>query len=253
MVPTAFEAVHSGLGIPVQWQWFSDDLLEGRVRRLAPLVHFAPDRGRQERQLRSVAKLGFCMPRRHKKRRRLYHKDSSVIRLRPTHPNHIWAVDFVYDKLSNGRPYRILTLPDEYALEALCVAARPKMNVNDVLGVLHRLLMKNGKLESICSDNGPAFIATPLQEWFRRVGIQPMQIFSRSPSENGYNECFTGTMRREVLNAEWFQTTKQAQVAINAWLRQYNKTRPHHALNMRPPIPDTLLEKPQITATENGG
>ncbi len=138
------------------------------------------------------------MPRRHKKRRRLYHKDSSVIRLRPTHPNHIWAVDFVYDKLSNGRPYKILTVPDEYAREALCVAARPKMNVNDILGVLHRLLMKNGKPESICSDNGPAFIATPLQELFRRVGIQPMQIFSRSPSENGYNECFTGTMRREV-------------------------------------------------------
>ena len=34
-------------------------------------------------------------------RKRLYHKDSSIIRLRPTHPNHIWAIDFVHDKLSN--------------------------------------------------------------------------------------------------------------------------------------------------------
>ena len=68
---------------------------------------------------------------------------------------------------------------------------------------------------------------------------------------NGYNERFNGTLRREVLNAEWFHTTKQAQVAINAWLRQYNKTRPHHALNMRPPIPETLIKKPQITGAEN--
>jgi transposase InsO family protein len=37
--------------------------------------------------------------------------------------------------------------------------------------------------------------------------------------ENGYNERFNGTLRREVLNAEWFHTTKQAQVAINAWLK----------------------------------
>ena len=32
---------------------------------------------------------GLQLPKRHKKRRRLYHKDSSVIRLRPLHKNHI--------------------------------------------------------------------------------------------------------------------------------------------------------------------
>jgi len=42
---------------------------------------------------------GLQLPQRHKKRRRLYHKDSSIIRLRPTHPNHIWSIDFVHDKL----------------------------------------------------------------------------------------------------------------------------------------------------------
>ena len=40
--------------------------------------------------------------RQHKKHKRLYHKNSSIIRLRPTHPNHIWAIDFIHDKLSNG-------------------------------------------------------------------------------------------------------------------------------------------------------
>jgi hypothetical protein len=66
------------------------------------------------------------------------------------------------------------------------------------------------------------------------------------PWENGYNERFNGSLPKEVLNAEWFHTTRQAQVAINVWLRQYNRIRPHHALNMRTPIPETLLEKPKI-------
>jgi len=57
---------------------------------------------------------GLQLPKRHKKRRRLYHKDSSVIRLRPLHQNHIWSVDFVHDKLSSGRPYKMLTVLDEY-------------------------------------------------------------------------------------------------------------------------------------------
>jgi len=58
---------------------------------------------------------------------------------------------------------------------------------------------------------------------------------------------------KEVLNAEWFHTTKQAQVAINAWLRRYNQIRPHHALGMRPPVPETLLEKTKISGTEKWG
>lgn len=101
--------------------------------------------------------------------------------------------------------------------------------------------------------NGPEFIAGALQDWLKKVNIQPMQICPGSPWENGYNERFNGTLRREVLNAECFHSTRQAQVAINVWLRQYNRIRPHHALNMRPPVPETLLEKTKITGTEIGG
>lgn len=48
---------------------------------------------------------GLHLPHRPKERRRHYHKDSSVIRLRPTHRNHIWAIDFVHEKLCNGLTY----------------------------------------------------------------------------------------------------------------------------------------------------
>ncbi|MEM7746704.1 MAG: DDE-type integrase/transposase/recombinase [Pseudomonadota bacterium] len=102
--------------------------------------------------------------------------------MRPIHPNHIWAIDFVHDKLSNGRSYKMLTVLDEYTREALCVAVRPKMNATDVLDVMHRLVMKHGKPEFIRSGNGPEFIAAQLQDWLRRVGINPMQIYPGSPS-----------------------------------------------------------------------
>ncbi|MGB0576878.1 MAG: integrase core domain-containing protein [Alphaproteobacteria bacterium] len=70
--------------------------------------------------------------------------------------------------------------------------------------------------------------------------FDPSALTPRSPWENGYNERFNGTLRREVLNAEWFTATKQAQTVINQWRRQYNHIRPHQALDMRPPIPETL-------------
>lgn len=183
---------------------------------------------------------GLQLPERHKKRKRLYHNDASVIRLRPKYPNHIWSVDLVHDRLSNGRAYKMLTVLDEFTREALCVQVATKMGAHEVVEALTPLIVQRGAPDHLRSDNGPEFIAEPLQTWLKRIGIDPIRILPGSPWENGYNERFNGTLRQELLNAEWFATTRQAQTVINAWLRQYNRIRPHEALGMRPPVPETI-------------
>ena len=186
-------------------------------------------------------------------RKRHSDEDGSIIRLRSQYPNHIWSIDFVHDRLSNGRPYKMLTVLDEYTREALSVTVATKMGSAEVLDALYPLLIKRGKPEYVRSDNGPEFISSTFKEWLVCVGVQPIQIYPGSPWENGYNERFNGTLRREVLNAEWFTTTRQAQVVINQWLRQYDHIRPHYALGMHPPVPETILVNAKITGTEQGG
>ena len=183
---------------------------------------------------------GLQLPMRHKRRKRLYHKDSSIIRLRPKYQNHIWSVDFVHDRLSNGTAYRMLTIIDEYTREALGVIVKLKMGSAEVLEALYRLILSRGKPDFIRSDNGKEFTAEALQTWLKKIGVQPIQIYPGSPWENGYNERFNGTLRREVLNAEWFSTIDQAKTVIGKWLKQYNHIRPHQALGMRPPVPETI-------------
>lgn len=51
-----------------------------------------------------------------------------------------------------------------------------------------------------------------IHTWLTRVGSKPIQIYLGSPWENGYNERFNGTLRREVLNAEWFSTSTNSVV-----------------------------------------
>ena len=46
--------------------------------------------------------------------------DCGIIRLRPRHANHVWSIDFVHDKLSNGRPYKMLTVLDEQTTAGMC-------------------------------------------------------------------------------------------------------------------------------------
>lgn len=146
-------------------------------RKIAELLRIEGWRVNHKKVERLWREEGLKLPERHKKRRRLYHKDSSVIRLRPTHANHVWAIDFVHDKLSNGRSYKMLTVLDEYTRQALCVEVKDKMNSDDVLEVMHRLLLKCEKPEFIRSDNGGEFVAEHLQEWLGKVGVTPIQIY----------------------------------------------------------------------------
>ena len=115
---------------------------------------------------------------RHRKRKRLYHKDSSVIRLRRKHPNHFRSIDFVHHNLSNGRKYKMLTVNDEYTREALCVAVAPKMGGADVLEALYPLRLRHGKPEFMRSDNGPVVsLSMQFQSWLTKFGVKPMAAF----------------------------------------------------------------------------
>ena len=211
-------------------------------RKIAALLRMEGWRVNHKKVARLWREEGLQLPAKHKKRKRLYHKDTSIIRLRPNYPNHIWSIDFVHDRLSSGRSYKMLTVIDEYTREALCVEARPKMGAEEVLEALYPLLLKHGKPEFIRSDNGPEFVSEGFQAWLNTVGVKPIRIAPGSPWENGFNERFNGTLRREVLDTEWFHTLDQAQTVIGHWLKQYNQIRPHQALGMRPPAPEILLQ-----------
>jgi transposase InsO family protein len=124
---------------------------------------------------------GLQLPKRHIRRKRLYHYNASIIRLRPHSPNHIWSIDFVHDKLSNHRPYKMLTVIDEYTREALSVTVSNTMGSSEVLEALYPLLLKRGKPEYLRSDNGPEFSSEPFKDWLTKVGIKPIRIYPGSP------------------------------------------------------------------------
>lgn len=69
----------------------------------------------------------------------------------------------MYDRLSSGRKYKMLTVIAEYTREALCVAVGHKIGAAEVLEALYPLLLKHGKPQFIRSDNGPEFASKSFQ------------------------------------------------------------------------------------------
>ena len=184
---------------------------------------------------------GLKVPRKQRKRRRLWLNDGSCIRLRPLYRNHVWSYDFMADQTSNGKYMRILNIIDEFSRECLAIRVDRKLNSYDVIDQLAELFVERGTPDYLRSDNGSEFTAKTVRGWLERLGVKTLFIEPGSPWENGYIESFNGKMRDELLNGEIFDTVLEARIITEQWRKEYNQKRPHSSLNYRPPAPEAIL------------
>jgi putative transposase len=191
---------------------------------------------------------GLKVPQKQPKRGRLWLNDSSCVRLRPDHRNHVWSYDFVMDTTDDGRPFRMLNVIDEYTRECLAIQVGRKLKAGDAQECLTELFCERGVPEHIRSDNGSEFTASMIRTWLNELGTKTLFIEPGNPWENGYIESFNGKLRDELLNREIFYTLQEAKILIEHWRREYNQVRPHSALGYKPPAPEAVL-MPTITAT----
>ena len=186
-------------------------------------------------------KEGLKVPKKQPKRKRLWLNDGSCIRLRPEYKDHVWSYDFVMARTSDGRPFRMLNIIDEYTRECLEILVRRCITSQEVIDRLFELFVLRGIPEHIRSDNGPEFTAKAIRGWLNRIGVKALFIEPGSPWENGYIESFNGKLRDELINREIFTTLTEAKVLIEQWRQEYNQVRPHSSLGYRPPAPEARL------------
>jgi transposase InsO family protein len=186
-------------------------------------------------------KEGLKVPQKQPRRGRLWLNDGSCIRLRPEHKDHVWSYDFVVERTTNGRAFRMLNIIDEFTRECLSIKVSRRISSQAVIDELFNLFIFRSIPEHIRSDNGPEFTAKAIRSWLNRLGVKTLFIERGSPWENGYIESFNGKLRDELLDREIFTTLKEAQVLIEQWRREYNQVRPHSALGYQPPAPEAIL------------
>ncbi len=190
---------------------------------------------------------GLKVPKKQPRRSRLWLNDGSCVRKRPEYKNHVWAYDFVQDRTHEGKRFRMLTVIDEYSRECLAIKVDRSLKSIDVIETLANLFISRGQPDFIRSDNGPEFTAIILRDWLTRLNTGTLFIEPGSPWENGYNESFNGKLRDELLNCEIFYTLKEAKILIEQWRQHYNTVRPHSALGYKPPTPEAILPRANMT------
>ena len=213
-------------------------------RRIAALLNNEHGwRVNHKRVERIWRKEGLKVPKKQPKRSRLWLNDGSCIRLRPEYKDHVWSYDFMIDRTTNGRVFKILAIIDEYTRECLGLTVKRRITSQEVIDKLFELFILRGIPEHIRSDNGPEFTAKAIRKWLSRIGVKTLFIEPGSPWENGYIESFNGKLRDELLNREIFTSLEEARVLIEQWRQEYNHIRPHSSLGYRPPAPEAIMSE----------
>jgi transposase InsO family protein len=173
---------------------------------------------------------GLKVPQKKLKKRRLGDVTGGITRRQAEHKDHVWSVDFIFDRTANGRPLKILSVIDEYTRECLALEVSRKLTSEQLIEVLTELFGIRGVPEYIRSDNGPEFVARRLRSFLENLEIGTSYIEPGSPWQNGYVESFHSRFRDECLALEEFATVREAIEVIGRWRQSYNHRRPHSSL-----------------------
>ena len=84
---------------------------------------------------------GLRVPKKQKKRGRIYLRNGSCIRLNPLYQNHVWSYDCVEDRLANGRKIKCLTVIDKFTRESLAIRVERTINSKHVLDTISELFL----------------------------------------------------------------------------------------------------------------
>ena len=148
----------------------------------------------------------------------------------PDRINQCWSMDFMYDKLADGRSFRLLNIIDDYNREALGIEIDLSLPAERVVRTLEQIIEWRGAPSCLRSDNGPEYIGHVMTNWARGKGICLNYIQPGNPQQNAYIERFNRTVRYDWLGHYLFESISEVQEYATAWMWTYNHERPNMGL-----------------------
>jgi putative transposase len=156
--------------------------------------------------------------------------------------NRRWACDITSLKLWNGQKLRLAVIIDCADRMVLAWKLHARLTTEDVSELLREAVFhrfgrqrQHAKGLEFLTDNGPEFVAEPLQALLNQLGIVACRTPCRSPQSNGLVESFFGSLKRDYLSHQPLNTWTEAMKNIPAWITHYNEIAPHSALAMLSP------------------
>ncbi|YCK40244.1 integrase core domain-containing protein [Actinomadura sp. ATCC 39365] len=158
----------------------------------------------------------------------------------------LWQLDIMGGvMLVDGRELKLISGIDDHSRFVVIARLVTRASAREVCRAFAQALRTFAVPEEVLTDNGKQFTGRftqprPSEVLFERIcrenGIIARTTKPRSPTTTGKVERWHPTVREEFLAAHGpFDGLEHAQLALDAWVADYNTVRPHQALDMAVP------------------
>ena len=123
--------------------------------------------------------------------------------------NETGTMDFMHDRLEDGRAIRLLNVLDDFNREGLAIEVDFSLPGERVVQTLERIIAWRGEPKAIRGDNGPEYLSTVLVTWAKQHNIKLDYIQPGKPQQNACVERYNRTVRYDWLNQYFFESIDQ--------------------------------------------
>ena len=160
----------------------------------------------------------------------------------PEHCNEIWSADYKGKfKIKNGRHCWPLTICDSKSRKIIGINCHYKPTYKAVKQAFTDAFREHGIPYFMHTDNGSPFANvkstrrfTRLSYWLIEKGVTPVFSDPASPQQNGRHERMHKDLKAYCRTRTKGTLSKQ-QMVMGEFKDEYNRVRPHEALNMETP------------------
>jgi transposase InsO family protein len=180
---------------------------------------------------------GMITPRR--KRQRYTPKPTPLVETKA--PNDVWCIDYKGQfRLGDGSYCYPLTITDHFSRYILCCEGMGAISDEAAREQCLEVFQQRGLPTAMRSDNGVPFASnglaglTKLSVLWLRLGIRLERTRPAHPQDNGRHERMHRTLKQETTRPARTNLLQQ-QERFDAFVEEFNQSRPHEALDMKPP------------------
>ena len=212
-------------------------------RRVTVALRRAGEKINGKRVLRLLREHGWLCRARHRRRRTTVPGDQSLVApnllagRQASRPNEIWVSDLTYIRLPERFVY-LATFLDAYSRVCVGWKLSESLETQVVLDALHQAISARQPPAGLIlhSDRGCQYTSHAYQDLAHSIQAQVSMSRKANPYDNAYAESLFGTLKREEVDRNSYQSLQEVQEHLERFFQQYNAQRLHSSLGYLPPL-----------------
>ncbi len=144
-------------------------------------------------------------------------------------PNQVWCADVTYIPLAHGFVY-LVAIMDWHTRHVLSWQLSITQDTSFCLEALDAALERYGKPEIFNTDQGSQFTSRDWTDTLKASGIQISMDGKGRWLDNVFIERLWRSLKQECVYLNAFDSVRDCQTGIGAWMDYYNRERTHSSL-----------------------